>query len=64
MEKIYDVSGLSCQGCVAKLTELLSEIKGVEVLEVNLDKHQVRLKTSVWKWRLNLALKGSKFKLK
>jgi copper chaperone CopZ len=63
MEKTYQLSGLKCQGCVDTVTQKLSSLKGVEVLEVSLADKTITLDTKVWKWRLNQALKGTKFKL-
>jgi copper chaperone CopZ len=37
----WTVSGMTCQHCVASVTEELSEIAGVESVEVALDSGQV-----------------------
>lgn len=63
MKTTYQISGLKCQGCVNTVTEKLSSIKGVEDVQVNLAEKTVSFKGKVWKWRLNNALKGSKFKI-
>lgn len=37
MKKIIKIDGMGCQHCVNRITEALSAIDGVEVLEVSLE---------------------------
>lgn len=34
----YNISGMTCQGCVNKVNTVLEDIKGVETYDVNLNK--------------------------
>lgn len=63
MEKTYEITGLKCQGCVNIVTEKLSNLKSVENVFVDLDTKSVTIKGNPFKWSLQRALKGTKFKI-
>lgn len=63
MSKIYEITGMKCQGCANAVTEKLSAVKGVEEVKVDLEKKQVTIEGKPWKWALSRALKGSKYEL-
>jgi copper chaperone CopZ len=46
MKQVFHISGMTCQGCVASVTKNLSELEGVEEVEVNLDKGLAMLITN------------------
>ncbi len=43
-EKSFHISGLSCQHCVAKVKNALSEVDGLRNIEVLQDEQMVKLK--------------------
>ena len=43
MKQTYAVSGMTCGGCVASVTEKLSKVMGVEKVEVNLEKGEAEI---------------------
>ncbi|WP_291869768.1 heavy metal-associated domain-containing protein [Maribacter sp.] len=45
MEKIYNINGMTCGGCVASVTKKLLEIEGVSNAEVQLENSEARLIT-------------------
>lgn len=65
MLKKYQVTGMTCQGCVASVTEGLSKVKGVDSVSVNLQDGQteVMMSQEVRFSDLQLAL-PEKFKLR
>ncbi|MFC3932898.1 copper chaperone CopZ [Streptococcus dentapri] len=63
MSKTYQVSGMKCDGCAKTVSEKLSAVKGVESVNVDLEKNQVTIEGQPWKWSLQRALKGTKYQL-
>lgn len=63
MSKTYAVSGMKCDGCAKTVTEKLSVVRGVDSVQVDLEKKQVTIEGKPFKWSLNRALKGTKFEL-
>lgn len=61
--KIYEVSGMKCEGCAKTVTEKLSKVPGVKAVTVDLEKKQVSVEGRVLKFLLKSALKDSKFAL-
>ncbi|MGT2743225.1 heavy-metal-associated domain-containing protein [Streptococcus plurextorum] len=61
--KIYEVSGMKCEGCVKTVTEKLSKVPGVKAVTVDLEKKRVSVEGRVLKFLLKSALKDSKFAL-
>ena len=45
MVQTYQISGMTCQGCVASVREKLSNIEGVEAVFVDLDKAEAAIET-------------------
>jgi copper chaperone CopZ len=43
MKHIYQVSGMTCQGCVASVKEKLAKVDGVEAVEIDLDNGEVEI---------------------
>jgi copper chaperone CopZ len=44
MERTYTVVGMTCEHCVASVTEEVSELPGVEVLGVDLSSGQLEVR--------------------
>lgn len=42
MEKHYQVTGMTCDGCARTVTEKLSAVPGVQSVQVNLEKERLR----------------------
>ncbi|KGR73319.1 heavy-metal-associated domain-containing protein [Streptococcus phocae subsp. phocae] len=63
MKTTYAISGLKCDGCVKKVTELLQTVPGVTAVEVNRDQNEVTVSGLPLSPILKRALKGSKFQL-
>ena len=40
MTKTYNITGMKCQGCVNTVTEKLSAVKGVDKVQVDLEKNK------------------------
>lgn len=62
-KSIFSVSGMSCEGCRSHVEESLGQVQGVDSVEVDLQKHEARLETSVpvSLERLQEALADSKY---
>ncbi|EIQ82517.1 UNVERIFIED_CONTAM: heavy-metal-associated domain-containing protein [Streptococcus canis] len=63
MEKSYQIKGMKCDGCVKTVTEKLTAIPGVDAVEVNLEKGEVKVTGYPLTLFLKRALKGTKFEL-
>lgn len=46
MKAAIKVSGMSCQHCVKRVTDTLTEMKGIEKVEVSLDENLARVEMS------------------
>ena len=44
MIKTYHISGMTCQGCVASVTDNLTAIDEVEAVQINLEKGEAEIK--------------------
>lgn len=44
MEQIYTIEGMTCNGCVATVSEKLKSVNGVEEVHINLDKKEANIK--------------------
>ncbi|HEQ9086333.1 TPA: heavy-metal-associated domain-containing protein [Streptococcus pyogenes] len=63
MEKHYQVTGMTCDGCVRTVTEKLSAVPGVQSVQVNLEKGQAKVTGCPLTFLLKRALKDTKFEL-
>lgn len=63
MIKVYQLSGMKCQGCVKTVTERLSGVLGVRDVKVDLGHHQVTVTGYALPFLLKRALKGTRFQL-
>lgn len=61
MEKTYKVRGMKCQGCVDKVTEKLSAVRGVESVSVDLENGTAQVTGKPLSFSLKHALKDTKF---
>lgn len=61
MEKTYKVRGMKCQGCVDKVTEKLSAVRGVESVSVDLENGTAQVIGKPLSFSLKHALKDTKF---
>ena len=43
MRHTYSVTGMTCEGCVASVTEKLSQVEGVRHVEVDLKKGEAEI---------------------
>lgn len=43
MEALFQIKGMKCQGCVDKLEKFIGELDGVELIDVELKNHSVRV---------------------
>ncbi|RDU74217.1 hypothetical protein CQA57_02820 [Helicobacter anseris] len=43
MEALFQVKGMKCQGCVDKLEKFIGELDGVELIDVDLKNHSVKV---------------------
>jgi len=62
--KVY-VSGMKCEGCSKQINDLFSQIKGVDVIEVDLNKKYalVDSKKTLVEKKFMKKLKNTKFEL-
>ncbi len=63
MEKVYNIEGVKCGGCAAVVKEKLSDIEGVENLEVDVDEKKLIVVGTTDKEVLQKALSDTKFKI-
>lgn len=63
MEKVYQVEGMKCEGCVKTVTEKLSAVRGVEKVTVDLDEKEAHITGNPFTLSLKRALKGTKFSI-
>jgi len=63
MEKVYNIEGVKCGGCVAVVKEKLSDIEGVENVEVDISKKKLIVVGTADKDVLQKALSDTKFKI-
>ena len=63
MEKVYNIEGVKCGGCVAVVKEKLSDIEGVENVEVDISKKKLIVVGTANKDVLQKALSDTKFKI-
>src|SRR5205809_3807494 len=59
MTHTYNISGMTCTGCEAKVKKLLSGVKGVKQVDIDLTKHQatIQMEKHVPETELQEALK-------
>lgn len=43
MERTFEISGMSCGGCVNSLTRVLKAVPGIEPVKIEVGKAQLRL---------------------
>ena len=53
MKKTYNVTGMTCNGCVSSVTEKISKIDGVRSLEVNLERKEALIESN---HQINLSI--------
>ena len=63
MKKVYNIEGVKCGGCVAVVKEKLSDIEGVENVEVDISKKKLIVVGTADKDVLQKALNDTKFKI-
>lgn len=63
MEKVYNIEGVKCGGCAAVVKEKLSDIEGVETVEVDIAKKKIIVVGTTDKEVLQKALSDTKFKI-
>lgn len=63
MEKVYNIEGVKCGGCVAVVKEKLNDIEGIETVEVDMAKKKLIVVGTVDKDVLQKALSDTKFKI-
>ena len=63
MEKVYNIEGVKCGGCAAVIKEKLSDIEGVETVEVDIAKKKLIVVGTTDKEVLQKALSDTKFKI-
>ena len=63
MKKVYNIEGVKCGGCVAVVKEKLSDIEGVENVEVDISKKKLIVVGTADKDILQKALSDTKFKI-
>lgn len=63
MEKVYNIEGVKCGGCAAVVKEKLSDIEGVENVEVDVAEKKLIVVGTADKDVLQKALSDTKFKI-
>ena len=63
MEKVYNIEGVKCGGCAAVVKEKLSNLEGVENVEVDISKKKLIVVGAADKDVLQKALSDTKFKI-
>ena len=63
MEKVYNIEGVKCGGCAAVIKEKLSDIEGVENVEVDVAEKKLIVVGTVEREVLQKALSDTKFKI-
>nr|WP_071131163.1 heavy-metal-associated domain-containing protein [Enterococcus timonensis] len=63
MEKIYTVNGMKCDGCANTVTEKLSEVSGVEHVEVDLAAKTATVTGNAKPRKLAASLKDTPYSL-
>ena len=63
MEKVYNIEGVKCGGCAAVVKEKLSDIEGVENVEVDVAEKKLIVVGTADKGVLQKALNDTKFKI-
>ena len=63
MKKVYNIEGVKCGGCAAVVKEKLSDIEGVETVEVDIAKKKLIVVGTTDKEVLQKALSNTKFKI-
>ena len=63
MEKVYNIEGVKCGGCVAVVKEKLNDIEGIETVEVDMAKKKLIVVGTADKDVLQKALSDTKFKI-
>ena len=63
MEKVYNIEGVKCGGCAAVVKEKLSDIEGVESVDVDVSRKKLIVVGTADKDVLQKALNDTKFKI-
>ena len=63
MKKVYNREGVKCGGCVAVVKEKLSDIEGIETVEVDISRKKLIVVGTADKDVLQKALNDTKFKI-
>ena len=63
MKKLYSIEGVKCGGCAAVVKEKLSDIEGVESVDVDVAEKKLIVVGTVDKDVLQKALSDTKFKI-
>ena len=63
MKKVYNIEGVKCGGCAAVVKEKLSDIEGVESVDVDVAEKKLIVVGTADKDILQKALSDTKFKI-
>lgn len=63
MKKVYNIEGVKYGGCVAVVKEKLSDIEGIETVEVDISRKKLIVVGTADKDVLQKALNDTKFKI-
>ncbi len=63
MEKVYNIEGVKCGGCAAVVKEKLSDIEGVESVDVDVAEKKLIVVGTADKDVLQKALSDTKFRI-
>ena len=63
MEKLYSIEGVKCGGCAAVVKEKLSDIEGVESVDIDVAEKKLIVVGKVEREVLQKALTDTKFKI-
>ena len=63
MEKVYNIEGVKCGGCAAVVKEKLSDIEGVESVDVDVAEKKLIVVGTAEREVLQKALSDTKFRI-
>ncbi len=62
MEKVYDIQGMKCAGCVETVTKAFRSVSGVESVQVDLAEHTATVTGTYDEQALLSSLDGTPYK--
>lgn len=63
MEKVYNIEGVKCGGCIATVKSKLESIVGVNSVDVDIDSKKLIVDGEVSKEQIEASLSDTKFKI-